>query len=221
VRAITREHHSLYLLIALLAFLILTPFLEHRAGGEAFLLILLYAVMVTAVLKLTERRRFLWPGVILISISAVLMLASHIYPARPLVIVNYAVLSAFLGLVSGGLFDYMGRPGSITAGQLYAAVSLYLLLSILWYSIYNLVDAVNPGSFLEVGLSTPTAKIPHSAFQYFSLVTLTTLGYGDIVPVTPVARMFAGLEAAVGVLYIATTVARLVAAYQAPSPEPR
>jgi len=49
---------------------------------------------------------------------------------------------------------------------------------------------------------------------YFSLVSLTTLGYGDIVPLTSVARMFSALEAAVGVLYIAITVARLVSSYQ-------
>jgi len=49
---------------------------------------------------------------------------------------------------------------------------------------------------------------------YFSLVTLTTLGYGDIVPVRPFARSLATLEAAAGILYIAITVARLVAAYQ-------
>lgn len=49
---------------------------------------------------------------------------------------------------------------------------------------------------------------------YFSFVTLTTLGYGDIVPATPLARILAVLEAATGVLYIAITVARLIAAYQ-------
>ena len=50
---------------------------------------------------------------------------------------------------------------------------------------------------------------------YFSLVTLTTLGYGDIVPLTQQARVFAALEAVTGVLYMAITVARLVAAYKA------
>ena len=53
-----------------------------------------------------------------------------------------------------------------------------------------------------------------SLFLYFSMVTLTTLGYGDIVPLSPVARMVASLESAAGVLYIAITVARRVASYQ-------
>ena len=56
--------------------------------------------------------------------------------------------------------------------------------------------------------------IPRATFLYFSLVTLTTLGYGDIVPISPPARIFAAMEAATGVLYIAITVARLVAGYQ-------
>jgi hypothetical protein len=218
VKAITRDRHSLYLLIALLAFLILTPFLEHRAGGELLLLILMYAVLVTAALKLSERGALLWPGVVLVSVSAVLMALSHLFPSAPLMIANYSVLTVFLGIVSVGLFNFLGRPGSITAGHIYASVSLYLLLSMLWYAIYNLVDTVAPGSFIEASGAVTGIRFPHSSFQYFSLVTLTTLGYGDILPVTPVARMFSGLEAATGVLYIAITVARLVAAYQSSPP---
>jgi voltage-gated potassium channel Kch len=57
-------------------------------------------------------------------------------------------------------------------------------------------------------------RVPRATLLYFSLVTLTTLGYGDLLPVTPFARIVAALEAVTGVLYIAITVARLVAAYQ-------
>jgi voltage-gated potassium channel Kch len=66
-----------------------------------------------------------------------------------------------------------------------------------------------------VGLGpSEIARIPRATFLYFSMLTLTTLGYGDIVPLTPAARMFAALESVTGVLYVAITVARLVAAYQ-------
>ena len=75
------------------------------------------------------------------------------------------------------------------------------------------MEAIYPASFVQAGAST-TAGVPRAALLYFSLITLTTVGYGDIVPVTGAARVFTALEGAAGVLYIAITVARLVAAYQ-------
>ena len=79
------------------------------------------------------------------------------------------------------------------------------------------MKAIYPASFVQV--SAPTnARVPRAALLYFSLTTLTTVGYGDIVPVTP-ARVFAALEGAAGVLYIAITVALLVAANQSAASE--
>lgn len=92
-------------------------------------------------------------------------------------------------------------------------MSIYFLLGLCWFSLYNVINKLHPGSFAVNG--TPLEAGAHqSILLYFSLVSLTTLGYGDIVPLTSVARMFSALEAAVGVLYIAITVARLVSSYQ-------
>ena len=82
-----------------------------------------------------------------------------------------------------------------------------------WYALFSLTELIHPGSLVETRIGRIGGD-PRSGLLYFSLVTLTTVGYGDIVPVTPVARVFAGLEGATGVLYIALTVARLVAAYK-------
>jgi hypothetical protein len=92
-------------------------------------------------------------------------------------------------------------------------VSLYILLGVFYYAIFNLIETVHPHSFMETAASSPD-KVTRHSLLYLSLITLTTLGYGDIVPVTPAARMFAAFEAITGVLYIAITVARLVSAYQ-------
>jgi hypothetical protein len=92
-------------------------------------------------------------------------------------------------------------------------VSLYLMLGVFYFAIFNLLETVHPHSFMETGLPASHEVTRHSLL-YLSLITLTTLGYGDIVPVTPPARLVAALEATTGVLYIAITVARLVSAYQ-------
>ena len=119
----------------------------------------------------------------------------------------------FFGYVSLILFMHLGRPGRITRGRLYVSVSLYFLVGVFHFAVFDLVDSIHPGSFVEVGLPAGTG-MTRASHLYFSFVTLTTLGYGDIVPATPLARMLTVLEAATGVLYIAITVARLVAAYQ-------
>jgi voltage-gated potassium channel Kch len=87
------------------------------------------------------------------------------------------------------------------------------MLATFWFALYNVIEAINPGSFVQTG-AAPPATVPRPAFLYFSLITLTTVGYGDILPISPVARMLAALEGATGALYIAITVARLVAGYQ-------
>jgi Ion channel len=146
-----------------------------------------------------------------------LLMASHYYSGWPLHFANYLVLAAFLALVSASLFIYLGQKGQITTGRILVSVSLYFLLGLTWFALYNLINLAQPGSFAEAG--TPLTGITHwSTMLYFSLVTLTTLGYGDIVAVKPTARMVSTLEASAGVLYIAITVARLVGA-QSPSKE--
>ena len=212
---LNHEYRSLFLLLSVLTFIVLTSFLENSRTGEAFLVGSMYLTLVAATLELSERRVVFWSALPLAVISMILLLASHLAfnQNRPILLASDLVLAAFLGLVSVSLFTYLGRPGAITTGRLYVSVSLYFLMSLSWYVFYRLVDTFQPGSFAEAG--TPlVGRIAPSKMIYFSLATLTTLGYGDVVAIRPAARILAALEGAAGVLYIAITVARLVAAYE-------
>jgi Ion channel len=123
------------------------------------------------------------------------------------------VLGAFLALVSIALFAYLLRLGAIAAGRLYVSVSLYFLMAMGWFVVYKFIDRMQPGSFAEQN-AVLSGGVEPSKLLYFSLTTLATLGYGGVVAVRPAERMFATLEAAAGVLYIAIFVASLVASYQ-------
>jgi hypothetical protein len=173
----------------------------------------LYVTLLSATFDLSTKKALLLPAVILTVVAVSLTLVVLFRPAPLLVIAVWALLAVFFGFVSVGLFTYLGQPGAVTAGRLYASVSLYLLLGFLWFALYNLLEAAQPGSFALSGQSN-SAHIAYRTFLYFSLETLTTLGYGDILPLTPKARTLAVLEAATGVLYVAVTVARLVADYK-------
>ena len=100
----------------------------------------------------------------------------------------------------------------VDATILLLAVNCYLLIGILWVFFYLLVEHANPGSFALAGdLGMPVWK----HLYYFSFVTLTTLGYGDIQPVTAIARSLAMVEAVCGVLFTGILVARLIGIYSA------
>src|SRR5208282_123461 len=208
------DRYSLLLLISLIVFLMLSAFVsENHVVGDVVLAASIYVTLVTGTLELSEKRSWRWPGTLLACISMLIMVVHFFYPVHMITVANWFCLAAFLGFVSVALFSYLGLPGSVTSGRLYGLVSLYLLLAVFYFAIFNLIETVHPHSFMETAFPASHGMTRHSLL-YLSLITLTTLGYGDIVPVTPLARMIAALEATTGVLYIAITVARLVAAYQ-------
>ena len=94
----------------------------------------------------------------------------------------------------------------VTGELIAGSVAVYLLLGIVFAYLFELVNLISPGSFSFV--DRPVLEDPD--FFYFSLVTLTTLGYGDITPLAPIARGLATLEALIGPLYLTVLVARLV-----------
>ncbi|HXJ93454.1 MAG TPA: potassium channel family protein [Terriglobia bacterium] len=213
-RLLNPEQRSLFLLLSVLAFFILTPFLEGNRTGELFIVLVLYLTLIAATAELHEKRVLFRTAIPIAAASMVLLGTSHFHPIPVLMLAGDVVLAGFLCLVSVSLFAYLGQPGAITKGRLYVSVALYLLIGLSWFVLYQIVDVLQPGSFAEAGV-TLTGRILPSKLLYFSLVSLTTLGYGDILAVRPVARITAALEAVAGVLYIAITVARLVAGYQA------
>ena len=99
-------------------------------------------------------------------------------------------------------------PGRITYHRVIGAILLYLTIGIVFVALYTLVGALAPGSFTGIKVHDRVSLPPD--LVYFSFVTLTTLGYGDIVPVHPFARSLSNLEAILGQLYPATLLARMV-----------
>jgi hypothetical protein len=105
--------------------------------------------------------------------------------------------------------------GDIVSG----ALCVYLLIGLVWAFLFMLLESVHPGSF-QLGAGATTAANPGhpgpaylSLFLYFSFVTLSTVGYGDILPLTGPARGLAALEGIIGQFYMAVLVARFVGLY--------
>ena len=100
-------------------------------------------------------------------------------------------------------------PGRITSRRLQGAVVVYLNLALIFASVFSLIWELRPASFNNLSLADGVpAEL--DTMMYFSLTTLTTTGYGDIVPVDPFARSLANLKSVLGQFYLAITIARLV-----------
>jgi hypothetical protein len=207
----SEDRGSLFLLLSLLFYIVVGTFLEDDLIAEGFLMLSLYGTLLAATIYLSAGKGRHWPGTVLAIALGLLTSVLLFYRLRVLMPVFWALLAAFCGFVAARLFGHLGRPGAVTAGRLYVAVSLYLLLAVFWFALYNLLEAVHPGSFGQPG---QTGQILPRTLLYFSLETLTTLGFGDILPLSSKARSLVVFEAVAGVLYIAVTVSRLVAGYR-------
>jgi hypothetical protein len=112
----------------------------------------------------------------------------------------------FVAYVLALIFMFIARQQKVNRDVIMAAVCGYFLLGLMWAFIYFFVETVLPGSFQFVKNSSAS----NTNFIYFSFVTMTTVGYGDMLPLSNAARSLAILEAVMGQLYLAVTIARLV-----------
>jgi hypothetical protein len=198
-----------YFFVALLGLILLSPVLEDHLYGERLIRVLFTITLAAAVCAASEQRKALilsiclavpwliltWSGVGTYETSLDLI-ARFLFVALNMVVfclIIHRVISADVidvNIICGGL-------------------ALYLLLAVNWAVTYVIIEGLAPGSF-----AAGDAPIAWHKFLYFSLTTITTLGYGDFLPTSPFARIWATLEAVTGVLYIAVLIARLVSLYR-------
>jgi hypothetical protein len=202
---------DLLLLLSLLLVILMYPVLDHGDIRRLIMGVLMFAPLILATVRLSELQSHVWPLVVLMVAAFVFAAAHTLSPQPALDGMKWASLALFFGLTVVGLFSYLKSATSVTDAHLYTAVSIYLLLGMQWFALYSSIDAFWPGAIAQ---NNTVVVDRHSELLYFSLVTLTTIGYGDVVPVSGEVRMLAALEGIAGVLYVAIAVALLVSAYK-------
>ena len=210
-----RRFTSVQLLAALALLFFFFPFVEEVKGGDIIVSILLSLVLLCAVLAVADRKRAL---VIAVALAVPAIAGRWISHFRPDLVPPPVFLTAGLVLIAfvvANLLRFVLRAPSVNVEVLCASISAFLMLGLLWTLAYWLVDQLDPGAF---AFNTNEGRQSISGFNafYFSFVTLSTVGYGDITPVSKVARMLAAMEAMTGLLYVAVLIARLVALYSSP-----
>lgn len=132
-------------------------------------------------------------------------------PNRDLAIASsFISLLCLTALTMVVLIRVFSDTDQVTASRVQGAIAAYVLFGVTWSTLYLALDLCLPAAFSISAAAGMTPAVERESFAYFSFVTLTTLGYGDITAVHPIARMFVVFEALVGQLYPATLLARLV-----------
>jgi hypothetical protein len=210
------EHAVEGKVIYLLALIVLVQFgYPITAYGTAALILyeILYASMIFVGILLGRDSRF---HTVFLTVTGLIYLSnSLLYALNPgagwAVLLTYLALIPYLGMLVWILGRFLVIAQTITRDVLYAAVALYLLLGALFVPAYGLLDVLLPGAFRDG--TFPDSPVQWQQLVYFSYTTLTSSGYGDILPVSWWARSLANLEMIVGVLFITIVISRLVALY--------
>ncbi|MCH9628055.1 MAG: hypothetical protein S4CHLAM2_17050 [Chlamydiales bacterium] len=199
------------LLVGLFLYLLLAPFLIHFPFAYIAIDFLLSAVLLSALFTLHKNKILQVISAILlfgILVSLWLNLSRVIHLPLNL---SYSLLSVYLLFLVGSLLYRFFSAKKVTTEMIFAALCLYLLIGILWGAIYALIDSIIPGSFH--GLLIETTHLPEMklhSYIYFSFTTLTTLGYGDIVPQTLRAAALCQTEAIIGQFFTSVLIAQLI-----------
>ena len=180
---------------------------RHLFTEPAFSIMLLMGVWSLA----REKKWLFIIGVSIALTGAALATISFFMNIPELRLVNLGIILVFsLGTIWIASKNML-LSGEIDINKIIGAICIYLLLALNWSMFYLFINTANPDSFH--GLTSTDIGTQHSELLYYSFVTITTLGYGDLTPVKPLARTVAYLEAIVGQFYVAVLVAWLVGMY--------
>ncbi|NQU21813.1 MAG: two pore domain potassium channel family protein [Candidatus Nealsonbacteria bacterium] len=216
------RHRFDLLLAALVLLLFAMPIVRLLGLGSSVvtsrivLTVVFTAMLIAAVYAVRQSRRSVTVSLLLGVPAFVLQGLSTWLDREALVISAHLLVIAFLGYVVVVILKFLFAEKRVTSNVIFASLCVYLLLGVTWAEGYSLLEVAEPGSFrfaYPEDMAAGRMRIggEHSLLPlYYSFVTMTTLGYGDIVPVSSAARMLAAVEAVMGQLYLAVLVARLV-----------
>ncbi|MHC4369439.1 MAG: ion channel [Planctomycetota bacterium] len=196
----------IFLAVSISLTLGLRPFLEGLIGVEVLVDIFVTLILISGLYAASQNRRLFFVGLLLACPAVVAHWLNYIVKLSFLILVGEIFAALFFTFMVVIVLNYLIREEQITTDVIAGAICGYLLIGLMWSNFFSILEIMQPGSF-EI---PEYASTDSSYFTYYSYVTLTTLGFGDITPITNQARSLSVLEAVVGPIYLAVLVARLV-----------
>jgi hypothetical protein len=218
-----RHFSAVEFFIVLVVMFVTAPFVEDFKAGTSIDTVLMTVVLASGVLAVGGRRRTLLLAVALAIPAFVGKWINEYWTdlVPPEIYLGSGLL--FILFITLNFLRYILLAPRVNTEVVCAGISVYLLLGLLWTLAYILTARIatlnnSPPAFL---ITTDSSHLMNGSNSlYFSFITLSTVGYGDIVPVSKMARMLAMTEAMTGTLYMAVFISRLVALYSSQAAEP-
>jgi voltage-gated potassium channel len=206
-----------YFLGVLVLNILIAPFVNRLPNGVLIETMLMTLLLLFAVLSIAGGQRALL-GVLLVAPAGIGEWLNFWWPEMLIYVITRGAGLLFIGFVIVQLLRFIVYAPRVDSEVLCAAVAGYLLSGLAWSIAYTLLDRLDPNAFAFTFGPKYGQSLQAFTGIYFSFITLCTLGYGDIVPVSDVARMLAMVEAMFGMFYVSLLIARLVSLYSFNSP---
>ena len=210
MKNISANYNYTYLAVGLVLLLFIGALVEHLPGQLAPRIVeaATVAALFTGALSLRENQSRLVVSIVFIVLVLLLVAGGEMLDNIGFSYAHLLILLCFFGWVTWMVTRNVLFTGTIDANKIVGAICIYMLLGLIWAIVYLFIAEVVPGAFS--GLPQAPWLDNFGTAVYFSFVTITTLGYGDISPALPLPRFFVYMEAIVGVFYMAILVASLI-----------
>jgi len=215
--AYVRRNRCSALVGVLTFFILLNPLLASSAIGGSMLGVALFSVLVLAVWALRLKGPVFW-GIAIFAFVTVDALIADRMGERWLRPIALGATALFVGAVTTALLRYVLDRRPITTDKVFGAVAAYILIALSFASLFGFLQVFEPNAFYASIAHGPDGKLNWSDLMYFSFTVLTSTGFGEITPATPMARGLIVIEQVLGVMYVAFLIARLANMYGSPKP---
>ncbi|MFC1580192.1 potassium channel family protein [Thermodesulfobacteriota bacterium] len=205
----SRSHlrRFLFLLISILLTLVLGPVLEPFPGMRILLSVFWSLVLISSVFAISQKKHAILVAVLLALPFFAEEWTTLFVQSVPVIVIGKLSGALFFAFVIMHILRFIYGQREVRGEVLIAAAVVYLMIAVMWSYFYAVLEMVHPGAF---NLPDAAGGVMQNRFVYFSLVTITTLGYGDITPNSGFAASLSMVEAVVGQLYMTVQVAWLV-----------
>jgi hypothetical protein len=190
-----------------LSLILIAPLLGEYVNLNTLSDIIITAIFLSAIYAISKKERYFFISLLLLLPVLVAIWLSHFVNTPFLLLVGNCCGILFFAFTIIIILSAIFRENEVTLDVIYGAIAVYLLMALMWAFIYEVIDTLNPNAFSVTGEVFEGSR---HHFFYYSFVTITTVGYGDITPVSLVARSFSILEMLIGQIYLVVLIARLV-----------
>lgn len=207
-----RRNRCSLLLVWLCLLILANPLFGHTSLGHKALSVGLLVLLVLATWALRVRRGRLHAvlALALATVVLVLVVPSEEHWLRP---VANGTMALFNGIVTIALLRYVLDSHVITTDKVFGAVAAYVLIALTFACLFCMLQYIETTAFHIAQVNDPDGRMSWSDSMYFSFTVLTSTGFGEITPVTDMARSLIVIEQVLGVMYVAFLVARLANLY--------